>query len=106
MKPDDVKLSAVLATLFLMVSVVAPAAALVNGPVGEGSLALVIARHPEAVATAAQVKLVGPIAAPFAVFAQIDTEEQITALSDAGSWAIIDGEAIAYLCGFNPDSSL
>jgi len=106
MKWVDIKISVVLAALLLTVSVAAPAASLLGDPVGVGSLALVIALDPEAVATAAQVKLVGPFVAPFAAFAQIETDEQITALSRAGSWAIVDGETVANLCGFDPKSSL
>jgi hypothetical protein len=74
--------------------------ALARPPVGP--IALVIAPpwiDFERAILAAGGTLIGPVQAPFARLAQSDGADFVPILLSKGIWAVVDGSAIAQLCG-------
>lgn len=67
----------------------------------EGPVIVVVPpwRDAETVIAAAQGRIIGPVRAPFAVFAAFETEIDPQTARHAGAWAVLDGAALAELCG-------
>jgi hypothetical protein len=88
-------------TLALVAAAASPLALSARGPVA-GAPALVVAApwtDPETVTRAAGGNVVAPRRAPMATIAVFADAEAIAAARAAGAWLVLDGAALASLCG-------
>ncbi len=94
----DACLLGCLAVLFLATG---PVALLMAGPARAGQPALVVAPPwglgADGIIAAAGGRAIGPVAAPLARLAVLDSPGRARA---AGAWAVLDAGALASLCGF------
>ncbi len=75
--------------------------AAVPASLGQGDIALVVsglASSPEAIITKAGLDLIGPETAPFGAFTQINTQNDIGALREAGALLVLNGQKVLELC--------
>jgi len=92
-------MAVLLCVLSVSILIAAPASLLMSQrPVGVGP-ALLIAADPADVAIASGVEILGPVAAPFAVFVAVASAERMQALRQNGAWFILDGRIVSFVCG-------
>lgn len=83
-------------------SLIMPATLVMARPVQQGDIVVVIVppwRGADAVIEDAGGHLVGPWRATFGQFALSSDPKFIPALRRSGAWAVLNGNALAYLCG-------
>ena len=93
-------LPAILAVLFCLT--VTPVLAIVSVPVQAGGPVLVVARPGTDLTKLVEASggwVVGVSRAPLAVMGASDGDDFQQRLKRNGAWAILDGEALAWLCG-------
>ena len=80
-----------------------PVLPLLSLPTGKGALVLVVTppwTHPIAVIEAAGGRPVGPDRSVLGYFATSDGPDFAVRLRAAGAWAVLDGNAVSSLCGW------
>ncbi len=80
-----------------------PLLALASVPVGKDGIVLVVSppwRDVDRVIDAAGGRRIGPVTARFGGLATGEGAEFVARLRQVGAWAVLDGTAIATLCGW------
>lgn len=90
----------ILATVFCLT--VTPVLAVIGAPLTKGGPVVVVAgpgADLEGIVTASEGWLVGVSRAPLAVMAMSEAADFEDRLKENGAWAILDGDALSWLCG-------
>jgi len=87
--------------VFLLSLAVTPLALLARPATGAGIVVVVLPPWMDAdtLLTQAGGRVVGPERAPLGVLAQVETVSALKKLRHLGAWAVMDGAALAELCG-------